>query len=316
MASFLLIRLIRWTAGLLLILFVTYGMMFYGAGDPIRMMFIQGEDFDSEDEVVMLALRKKYGLDEPFLVQFGNYLHNLLRGDWGRSIRLQVDRPVLEIVQFRLPISMQLGFAATVIGSVVGIGLGILAALYHNRWPDPLIISTVLFITSIPVYVVGPMLLLILVLQLGVIDVPYGWSGLFHKDAALPVAVIAIGILPIIVRQTRSAMLEVKGQPFIRTARAKGLSEFRIIMRHMLRPMMTPVITTLGLIMIGLINGALFVELIYNIPGFGLLTIEGIKKVDYPIIMSVAVVGTMIIFVSNFLVDIIYPILDPRVRVR
>ncbi len=316
MASFLLIRLLRWSAGLLLILFVTYAMMYYGAGDPIRMMFIQGEDFDSEDEVVMSALRAKYGLDEPFIAQFGNYLNKLFQGDWGRSIRLQVDRPVLEIVQFRLPISMQLGFAATVIGAVGGVGLGVLAALYHNRWLDRLTISAVLFINGIPVFVTLPMLQLLLVLQLKLIDVPYGWNGLFHIDAALPVAVISIGILPIIVRQARSAMLEVKSQLYVRTARAKGLSESRIILRHMLRPVLTPVVTTLGLIMIGLINGSLFVEYILNIPGFGLLTIEGIKKVDYPIIMAVAVVGTLIIFISNFLVDIIYPILDPRVRAQ
>lgn len=316
MASFLLIRLLRWSAGLLLILFVTYAMMYYGAGDPIRMMFIQGEDFDSEDEVVMLALRKKYGLDEPFLVQFGNYLNNLLQGDWGRSIRLEVDRPVLEIVQFRLPISMQLGFAATVIGAVSGIALGIVAALYHNRWLDRFIVSTVLFVNGIPSFVILPVLLLLLVLQLKLIDVPYGWNGLFHIDAALPVAVISIGILPIVVRQTRSAMLEVKSQLYVRTARAKGMPESRIILRHMLRPVLTPVVTTLGLIMIGLVNGSLFVEYILSIPGFGLLTIEGIKKVDYPIIMAVAVVGTLIIFVSNFLVDIIYPILDPRVRAQ
>ena len=316
MASFLLIRLLRWSVGLLLILFVTYAMMYYGAGDPIRMMFIQEEDFDTTDEAVMRALRAKYGLDQPFIVQFGNYLHRLAQGDWGRSIRLQVDRPVLEIVQFRLPISMQLGFASTVIGAVVGIALGVIAALYHNRWLDRLIVTAVLFVTSIPPFVVGPMLLLLLVLRLGIMDVPYGWSGLFHRDVILPVAVISIGILPIVVRQTRSAMLEVKGQPFVRTARAKGLPENWIILRHMLRPVLTPVITTLGLVMIALINGSLIVELIFNIPGFGLLTIEGIKKVDYPIIMAVAVVGTLIIFVSNFVVDLIYPILDPRVRVQ
>ena len=198
----------------------------------------------------------------------------------------------------------------------MGIGLGIVAALYHNRWLDRLIVSTVLFVNGIPTFVILPVLLLLLVLQLKVIDVPYGWNGLFHIDAALPVSVISIGILPIVVRQTRSAMLEVKSQLYVRTARAKGMPESRIILRHMLRPVLTPVVTTLGLIMIGLINGSLFVEYILSIPGFGLLTIEGIKKVDYPIIMSVAVVGTLIIFVSNFLVDIIYPILDPRVRAQ
>lgn len=316
MATFLLIRLLRWSVGLLLILFITYAMMFYGAGDPIRMMFIQEEDFDTEDQIVMDALRKKYGLDEPFLVQFGNYLNKLAQGDWGRSIRLQVDRPVIEIVEFRLPISMQLGFAATVLGAFLGIGLGVLAALYHNRWLDRIIISTVLFINGIPIFVTLPMLMLLLVLQFKLIDVPYGWSGLFHIDAAMPVAAITIGVLPIVVRQARSAMLEVKGQQYVTTARAKGVPESGIILRHMLRPVLTPVVTTLGLVMIGLINGSLFVEYILSIPGFGLLTIEGIKKVDYPIIMAVAVVGTLIIFVSNFLVDIVYPILDPRVRAQ
>ena len=315
-ASFLLIRLLRWAVGLIIILFVTYSMMFFGAGDPIRMMFIQSNEADFDDPQAMEALRSKYGLDQPFLVQFGNYVKNLVRGDWGRSIRLQVDRPVTEIISFRLSVSMQLGIAATLVAALIGIPLGIASALKHNRWIDRLIVSTVMFITAIPVFVTAPMLLLFFVLILKIMDVPYGWSGIAHPDVILPVAVIAVGPLPIIVRQTRSAMLEVKGQPYIRTARAKGLPERMIITRHMLRPVLTPVVTTLGLLMITLVNGALFVELVFNIPGFGLLTVEGIRTVDYPIIMAVAIVGTLIIFVSNFLVDILYPILDPRVKVK
>lgn len=316
MASLLLVRLMRWAVGLLLILFITYGMMFFGAGDPIRMMFIQSTEADFDDPQAMNALRAKYGLDDPFLVQFSNYVTNLLQGDWGRSIRLQVDRPVSEIISFRLSVSMQLGLAATLVAATIGVPLGVIAALKHNRWIDRLIVSTIMFVTAIPVFVTAPMLLLFFVLILKIMDVPYGWSGIFHPDVILPVGIIALGPLPIIVRQTRSAMLEVKGQPYIRTARAKGLTEWMIVSRHMLRPVMTPVITTLGLLMITLVNGALFVELVFNIPGFGLLTVEGIRTVDYPIIMAVAVIGTLIIFVSNFLVDLIYPILDPRVRVK
>jgi ABC-type dipeptide/oligopeptide/nickel transport system permease component len=145
-------------------------------------------------------------------------------------------------------------------------------------------------------------------------DVPYGWNGIFHKDVILPVVVIALGPLPIIVRQTRSAVLEVQSQLYIRTARAKGLAEHKIVSKHMLRPVLTPLVTTLGLQMIALINGSLFVELVFNIPGFGLLTAEGIRTVDYPIIMAVAIIGTLIIFISNFFVDLIYPLLDPRLR--
>jgi ABC-type dipeptide/oligopeptide/nickel transport system permease component len=314
MARYLLVRLLRWASGLVLIVFVTYAMMFYGAGDPVKRMFIDSEEFADADPVIMQILQEKYGLDQPFIVQFRNYVVNLARGDWGKSIRLSVDRPVWEIVKFRLPISMQLGFAATILASLVGIPLGVLAALKHNRWLDRLIVSSVTFVTAIPVFVTAPMLLFFLVLVVDVMDVPYGWNGIFDSDVILPVVVIALGPLPIIVRQARSAVLEVMSQPFIRTARAKGLSERMVIVRHMLRPVMTPVVTTLGLQMITLVNGALFVELVFNIPGFGLLTIEGIRTVDYPIIMAVTIIGTLIIFVSNLFVDLVYPLLDPRVR--
>ncbi|MCA9837755.1 MAG: ABC transporter permease [Trueperaceae bacterium] len=314
MIQYLLFRLLRWTIGLTLVTFFTYAMMFYGAGDPIKRMFIDSENFDSADPAVLEALQAKYGLDKPFLVQFTNYIGNLLRGDWGRSIRLSVDRPVWDIIKFRLPVSMQLGFAATVLAAVFGITLGILAALHHNRWLDRVIISTVIFVTAIPAFVTAPMLLFFLVLVVKVMNVPYGWNGLFHKDVILPVVVIALGPLPIIVRQTRSAVLEVMSQLYIRTARAKGLPEYRVVLGHMLRPVLTPLITTLGLQMITLINGSLFVELVFNIPGFGLLTAEGIRSVDYPIIMAVAIIGTLIIFLSNFFVDLVYPLLDPRLR--
>ena len=157
------------------------------------------------------------------------------------------------------------------------------------------------------------MLIYFFVLVLGIMKVPYGWHGLFNTKTILPLVVIALAPLPIVIRQTRAAMLEVMSNDYVRTARAKGLSERVIIFRHMFRPVMTPVVTSIGLIMITLINGSLFVELIFGIPGFGLLTVQGIRMVDYPVIMAVAIIGTMIIFVSNFLVDIIYPLLDPRV---
>ena len=314
MVGIFVVRFVRWAVGLIIILFITYGMMFYGAGDPIKTMFLQSEDYTATDPQVMEALRAKYGLDKPFLEQFKDYVVNLLHGDWGRSIRLSVDRPVSEIISFRLPVSMQLGLAATIVATALGIPLGIFASLKHNRWLDRIIISTVMFVTAIPSFVIAPLLLYFFVLVVKVMNVPYGWNGIFNKDVILPVAVIALGPLPIIVRQTRSAMLEVMGQPYIRTAQAKGLPRHAIISRHMFRPVMIPVVTTIGLIMITLVNGALFVELVFNIPGFGLLTVEGIRTVDYPIIMAVVVIGTLIIFVSNFFVDLIYPILDPRVR--
>jgi len=312
MITYLAMRALRWITGLLLVLFVSYAMMFYGAGDPIRRMFIDLREgsMTVSDEMVE-KIRAKYGLDQPFPVQFATYVKNLLQGDFGNSIREK--RAVLTMIQVRLPISMQIGLVATIIAALIGIPLGVIAALKHNQWIDTLVVGLTVFLNAVPLFVTGPLLLVLLVLVLQVMDVPFGWKGIFNTQVILPVAVMALGPLPTIVRQTRAAMLEVITDDYIRTARAKGLPERIVILRHMLRPVMIPVVTSLGMIMMSLVNGALFVELIFNIPGFGKLTVQGLQQVDYPIIMAVVLVGTLIVMVSNLLVDLIYPLLDPRI---
>ncbi len=312
LARYLLTRALRWTTGLALVLFITYALMFYGAGDPVRRMFVEtssGGVF--QDEAMMQILRQRYGLDKPFPEQFANYVKRLFQGNLGWSIR--ENRGVNRMVQVRLPISMQLGFVATLLASLVGIPLGVIAALRHNRWLDNLIVGVSVFINAVPIFVTGPLFLIFFVLVLKVMDVPFGWKGLFNKQVILPLAVMAMGPLPTIVRQTRAGILEVMEEDYIRTARAKGLPEKLVITRHMLRPVMIPVITSIGMIMITLVNGALFVETIYNIPGFGQLTYQGLTTVDYSIIMSVVLIGTLIVMVSNLLVDLVYPFLDPRI---
>ena len=311
MIPYLLMRVFRWATGLLLVLLVTYAMMFFGAGDPIKRMYLARDAGSGMDEQVVEALREKFGLDQPFGVQFANYMKNLVSGDMGYSIFMR--RDVADIVFARLPISIQLGLAATVLMTVIGIPLGVLAALNHNRWIDQLIVGVVVFFHAVPVFVIGPLLLLILVLGLKVMDVPTGWKGLFHTQNILPLFVLLLGPMPVVVRQTRAAMLEVMRQDYIRTARAKGLPDKIIIVRHMLRPILTPVITSIGLIMIGIINGAIIVEKLFNIPGFGTLTLRGLQTVDYPIIMATVLIGALIVMISNLLVDFIYPWLDPRV---
>ena len=312
MIAYLVARVFRWGTGLLLILFISYAMMFYGAGDPIKRMFLDQEQGSLVlEENVLEALREKYGIDKPFPQQFANYIKRLVQGDLGYSIREK--RSVGRMVAVRLPISMQIGFAATVMMMVMGIPLGVLAALRHNTWLDQTIVGSIVFINAIPIFVTGPVLLWLLVVGLGVMKVPFGWKGLFHTQVILPVFVLALGALPTVVRQTRAAMLEVMGEDYIRTARAKGLSGKIIVFRHMLRPVLIPVITSVGLIMIGLVNGAIFVELIFNIPGFGQITVNALETVDYPVIMSTVFVGALIVMVSNLAVDFIYPLLDPRI---
>lgn len=313
MAPYVAVRALRWVSGLFVVLFVTYAMMFYGGGDPIRQMFLD-QDMDSLSPEAMEVLRARYGLDKPFLQQFVSYLERLAQGDMGVSIR--ENRPVVDMILVRLPISLQLGFAATVVATLFGVPLGVVAALHHNRWPDTLIVGVLSLLRAVPIFVTGPLLLLALVVGLDLINVPFGWKGLFHPQAILPVVVTALGPMPIFMRQTRAAVLEILSEDYIRTARAKGLTPRHIAMRHILRPALSPVVTTIGLVMTTLVNGAIFVELVFNIPGLGNLTLQGLRNVDYPIIIGTVLVGAVLVMVTNLLVDLVYPLLDPRVTVR
>lgn len=312
MFIYFLSRIIRWTTGLLLILFVSYSMLYYGAGDPIKRMFDDMEQGGVEiDEATIEALREKYGLNDTLIVQFSGYVRNLIRGELGMSIREK--RSVTSMVAARIPISFQIGLVSTLISILIGIPLGVLASLHHNRWLDQFIVSSGVFVNAIPIFVTGPILMLFFVVGLGIMNVPFGWKGIFHTQIILPVIVLALAPLPVLIRQTRAAMLEVMGEEYVRTARAKGMPERLVIMRHMLRPVLTPVITSAGLILISVVNGAIFVEIIFGIPGLGQLTKKGIDTIDYPVIMGTAFIGAVIAMAGNLLVDLIYPILDPRV---
>ena len=312
MISYLLSRMIRWTVGLFLVAIISYAMMFYGAGDPIKRMFqdAEGGGIDVTKETVE-AIRARHGLDKPFPEQFTNYITHLVQGDWGTSIR--ENRPVWDMVRNRLPISMQIGLVATVLSLLMGLPLGVAAAFNHNKFLDQLIVGSSVFVNAVPIFVTGPLLLLVLVLGLEVMDVPFGWKGIFHKQVILPVAILSLGPLPTIIRQTRAGLLDVMREDYVRTAKAKGMTQRIIVLRHMLRPVLIPVATAVGLILISLVNGALFVELIFNIPGFGKMTVQGVQQVDYPVIMANVLVGALIVMVGNLLIDLVYPLLDPRI---
>lgn len=312
MIAYLVSRLLRWSVGLFLVALVSYAMMFYGAGDPIKRMF---QDMESggvdADATTIAALRAKYGLDRPFPEQFANYTIHLTQGDWGTSIR--ENRPVWDMIRNRLPISMQIGAVATLLSLLIGLPLGVAAAFHHNRWLDQLIVGSSVFVNAVPIFVTGPLLLLFLVVGIEVMNVPFGWKGIFHSQVILPVIILALGPLPTIIRQTRAGVLDVMGEDYIRTAKAKGLTQRIIVTRHMLRPVLIPVATSVGLILISLVNGALFVELIFNIPGFGKMTVQGVQQIDYPVIMANVLVGALIVMIGNLLIDLAYPLLDPRI---
>jgi ABC-type dipeptide/oligopeptide/nickel transport system permease component len=266
------------------------------------------------DPQIVARLREHYGLNRPFWVQFADYVGALVQGDWGTSLRN--GQPVWDTFKSSIPISAQLGLAATVVLVAVGIPLGVLAAKKQNTWIDYWIVAVSIGVRSIPVFVLAPMLLILLVLKLGIMKTPIGFDGIFSQKAILPVLLMAAGPLLVVVRQTRAGVVEVMSQTYVRTARGKGLPERRVVTRHILKNALTPVMTSMGLILSSLITGALFVELIFAIPGFAGLGINAFQTRDYPFILGTTIVGAMIIIVANLLVDLAYGILDPRVRYR
>ena len=310
MARYILGRFLRWVPSTILVLLLVYALAFYGAGDPIKLIFLRAPGDVAWSPEQIEAIRVSVGLDRPFFVQFGDYLWHLLHGNLGNS--LVSNRPVNEIISAAAPVSIQLGIAATVLLAIIGVPLGVLAAVRQNSWLDNVIVTTGLLFWAIPVYVAGPLLMVFLVLGIQVMDVPYGWDGILSPKAIIPVLVLALAPLALIIRQTRSAVIEVQSEDYIRTARAKGLPWRILVTRHILRPVLTPIITAIGLVMITMINGAILVETVFGLPGLGRLTVRSITDVDYPVILAITLIGAFLVMISNLLADIVCSILDPR----
>jgi ABC-type dipeptide/oligopeptide/nickel transport system permease component len=310
MFRYILRRVLLWIPSVLLILLGVYALAFYGAGDPIKLIFMRAPGDVAYDPARIEAIREQAGLNAPFIEQFGRYLWNLIHGNWGNS--LVNGRPVWRTISAAAPVSMQLGLTAILITAIIGVPLGVIAALNQNKRTDYAILGSALFLWSIPPYVAGPLLMVLLILVIPASGVPYGWGGVFDLRIILPLIVLSMQPIALIVRQTRAAVIEVLSEDFIRTARAKGVPERVIAMKHIMRPVLTPVVTQLGIIMITLINGAIFVELVFGLPGLGRLTVQSTLDSDYPVILAITLIGATLVMLSNLLVDLVYPLLDPR----
>jgi ABC-type dipeptide/oligopeptide/nickel transport system permease component len=308
MLVFILRRVLTFIPVLVLLAFFTFILSYYGPGDPLRVMM--GENW--ADEAAYQQLRTSYGLDRPLLVQFWDYSLDILRGDFGRSYIQRME--VSELLWKAIPVSAQLALMAILIVSVVGIGLGIISALYRNRWPDIAIGTFGVLLHSIPPFVLAPIVLVVLVLQLGIISTPSGWHGFFSYQTFIAGCVLAAYPLLAIIRQTRAGVGDVLTQDYVRTARAKGVGEYGVIMRHVMRNAMAPVTTSLGLTFGALLGGAIFVESAFNIPGMGTLFFTGLRNTDYPLLTGATMVSGFWIMISSIMVDIVYGFLDPRVR--
>jgi peptide/nickel transport system permease protein len=301
-------RRLVWTPVLLIIVsFITFVLGQYGPGDPVEILMGQY----SNPEVVQ-RIREQRGLDDPVAVQYLRYMGGAVRGDFGESFQYR-GRSVGELLARRIPVSAQLGLAALIISVGAGIPLGLLAAMKQGTIWDTVTVAATLVGQSLPVFFTAPMLLIIFALKLGVLPT-HGWGGFFDARIIMPALVLGVPGIAIITRLTRASTLDVINQDYVRTARAKGLTEHAVRTRHILRNAMIPVVTTLGFSLAGLAGGSFIVELFFGIPGVGLLAIESLFARDYPIIMALVLIGTTLFVLANLLVDLAYPFLDPRIR--
>ena len=313
MAQYILLRLLRWIPGVLLLLFIVYALMFFGGGDPIQIMFSQeATDNFQPGNPRYEAVKEQLGLNRPFLVQFGDYVWKALHGDLGLS--LHNGRPVIRSISFALPITLSIALAATAIIAIVGIPLGVIAALNQNQWPDNIILGSALFFWGIPTFVMAPLLMMLFVLYIPILPVPRGWTGVFTVNAIIPLTVAALRPMALVIRQARSAVLDVLSEDYIRTARAKGIPERVTITKHALRPVLTPVVTQMGVVMTNLLAGSLLLEIVFGIPGIGRLIRDGIMNNDYSLLLGCTLVILAFVTLTNLLVDLSYPLLDPRLR--
>jgi ABC-type dipeptide/oligopeptide/nickel transport system permease component len=345
--------IIRRLLYMVVVLFVVSGITF------ILMHSVPGGPFDKEKKLppeIQANKEKYYHLDDPLPVQFFTYLSRVslpritttpptLQTDDDYLITVKVgdawfrwmnfgpsyasrNRTVNDIFREQLPVSFQLGIMALSIAIVIGMPLGIMSALNHNRWPDYLGMGVAIFGLSVPTIVLGPLLVWIFGVLLQWLP-PTGWGakppfvlGLFpstltwdyFKYAVLPAFVLGFGSSAVIARLTRASMLQVIREDYIRTARSKGLPERAVVLGHALKNGLIPVVTVLGPLFAALVTGTFVIELVFGIPGLGKYFVTSISNRDYPVIMGTILLYAIFLVMSNLLVDILYAVLDPRIR--
>jgi oligopeptide transport system permease protein len=273
-----------------------------------------GGPFDTEQPLppqIRANLQAAYGLDQPWLVQYGRYVKGLLRGDFGPSLKLR-DIPVSELIARGMPISLTLGVSAIVLALVLGTALGVLGATHRSSALDRTATALAVLGMALPSFVVGPFLALLFGLRLHWLPVA-GWQ-LDVRHLLLPVATLALPVGAYIARLTRGSLIEVLRADFIRTARAKGLSAQRILLHHALRPALLPVISYLGPASAAVLTGSLVVETVFALPGTGRYLVEGAINRDYTLVMGMVILYGTFTLACNLAADLLHGWLDPRVR--
>jgi len=303
MIKYLTRRLLFMILSLLLIITATFFFMRLAPGNP----------FTSEKQLppeIEANLNEHYGLNDPWYVQYGDYLLRIVQWDFGPSFKYK-SQTVNDLINEGFPVSLVLGLEAIFIALAVGVTLGIIAALKHNKWQDYLAMIIAVFGISVPSFIMAAFLQYIFAIKLGWF--PVARWGTFSQSV-LPAIALAAGPTAFIARLTRSSMLEVLSNDYIKTARAKGLGEFVITVKHTIRNAILPVVSYMGPLSAGVVTGSFVIEKIFGIPGLGAHFVKSIGNRDYTVIMGVTVFYSIILLVSVLLVDILYGLIDPRIK--
>ncbi|MGN1024360.1 MAG: ABC transporter permease [Lachnospiraceae bacterium] len=288
---------------LFVIITITFFLMNIIPGDPFM-----SDRATAETRAQLMA---KYGLDQPVYVQYFRYLINLLHGDMGQSYVLQKGRDITTIVVDSFKVSMSLGIRALILAIVIGVPLGCIAGLFQNRAGDSAIRVFSAIGISVPGYVIAAVLMLIFAVNLKVLPVSYGKPG----GEVMPIIVLAIGPTCYLIRLTRASILEVLGQDFLETERAKGMSENRVIFVHALKNSLIPIITYIGPLTASILTGGFVAESVFNVPGLGRYFVQAVSARDYTLIMGTTIFYAAMIILMNLVCDILYTIVDPRMEV-
>lgn len=286
------------------VLLLTFLLIHLVPGDPIEVMLGESASTADRDQ-----LRTDLGLDQPLVQQFGSYLAKLSHGDFGNSIH--TNTPIVETIKARYPATVKLALLALLIGIGIGVPMGIYAALKANHWQDIVVTLVSVRLSAMPAFWLGPMLMLVFAVWLGWLPV----SGMdSNASIILPALTLGFGLSAILTRMTRTSLLEVLNDDYIRTARAKGLTEQAVILRHALRAALLPIITIVGLQMGSLLAGTVITETIFSWDGIGRLLVESIEKRDYPVTQACVLIVALSYVLVNLVTDVLYRFADPRVK--
>jgi peptide/nickel transport system permease protein len=285
-------------------------------GDPLRTVL--GENYANYSQEELEVFRQDLGLDKPLIAQYFDWIGSVMKGDLGGSIISQ--EPVSQMIKDRLPVTLNLGVLALILSSLLGLTFGVIAAIRRGKWPDTLVSVTANLGITLPNFWIAIIFLYIFALRLHWVEVLGGYVSPFEdfgrhvKQLVLPVLCMSVFGIAAQTRQTRSSMLEVARQDYIRTAWSKGLTEKVVVRRHMVKNGLIPVVTTMGMQVSFMFGGAVFVEKVFSVHGVGEMLASGVMDRDYPAVQGVVLLMAVVIVLTNLVVDIAYAWLDPRIR--